>query len=116
QALRGLQTSIKGLTIAGFTIQSTSLNWLTSVASQGSGTGGPGGRPSPYYGSRKNAPYNLDIVTKLKKKNIYGDGEGVDVVILDTAPCAKDLVSAYKQWPDHPLISTLLGPKGKLHL
>jgi hypothetical protein len=87
-----------------------------SVASQGAGTGGPGGRPSPYYGSRKNAPYHFDLVTKLKNNEIYGDGEGVDVVILDSAPSAQDLVAAYKEWPDHPLIPTLLGPEGKLHL
>jgi hypothetical protein len=101
---------------SGFGIQGVSPNWLVSVASQGAGTGGPGGRPSPYYGSRKNAPYHFDLVTKLKNKEIYGDGEGVDVVILDTAPCAQDLVAAYKEWPDHPLIPTLLGPEGKLHL
>lgn len=99
-----------------FTVQATSPNWLVSVASQGAGTGGPGGRPSPYYGSRKNAPYHFDLVTKLMNKEIYGDGEGVDVVILDSAPCAQDLVAAYKEWPDHPLIPTLLGPEGKLHL
>jgi hypothetical protein len=40
----------------------------------------------------------------------------VDVAILDTAPSAQALVSAYKEWPDHPLIATLLGPNGKLHL
>ena len=43
----------------GLTIEGTSLNWLTSVASQAGGTGGPGGRPSHYYGSRKNAPYHF---------------------------------------------------------
>jgi hypothetical protein len=101
---------------AGLTIQGASMNWLVSVASNGSGTGGPGGKPSPYYGSRKNAPHYFDIVTKLKEKNIYGEGEGVDVAILDTSPCAQDLVAAYKEWPDHPIISTLLGPNGKLHL
>ncbi|HXQ39354.1 MAG TPA: S8/S53 family peptidase, partial [Anaerolineales bacterium] len=67
-------------------------------------------------GSRKNAPYVLNIVEQLQKKNIYGTGAGVDVAILDTAPSAQALVSAYKEWPDHPLISTLLGPQGKLHL
>jgi hypothetical protein len=102
--------------IAGLTVQGASPNWLVSVASQAGGTGGPGGKPSPYYGNRKIAPYNLDIVTKLKNKKIYGDGDGVDVAILDTAPCAQDLVAAYKEWPDHPLIATLLGPNGKLHL
>jgi hypothetical protein len=102
--------------VAGLTIHGSSPNWLTSAASQGGATGGPGGKPSPYYGNRKTAPYYLNIITKLKNKKIYGDGEGVDVAILDTAPCAQDLVAAYKEWPDHPLISTLLGPKGKLHL
>ena len=102
--------------VAGLTIQGSSPNWLTSAASQGGATGGPGGKPSPYYGNRKTAPYYLNIITKLKNKKIYGDGEGVDVAILDTAPCAQDLVAAYKEWPDHPLIATLLGPNGKLHL
>jgi hypothetical protein len=102
--------------VAGLTIQGSSLNWLTSAASQSGGTGGPGGKPSPYYGNRKTAPYHLDLITRLKNKKIYGDGEGVDVAILDTAPCAQDLVAAYKEWPDHPLIATLLGPNGKLHL
>jgi subtilase family protein len=102
--------------IAGLTVQGASPNWLVSIASQAGGTGGPGGKPFPYYGSRKNAPYHFDIVTKLMNKKIYGDGEGVDVAILDTAPCAQDLVAAYKEWPDHPLIATLLGPNGKLHL
>ena len=101
------------------TIQGTGLNWLASVAAEGGGTGGPGGRPSPYTGSRKNAPYCFDIKKQLEEArggSIYGDGAGVDVVILDTAPSAQALVSAYKEWPDHPLISTLLGPQGKLHL
>jgi hypothetical protein len=105
--------------IAGLTIHGASLNWLTSVAAQGSGTGGPGGKPSPYYGSRKNAPYCFDIKKQLEGASggsIYGDGFGVDVAILDTTPSGQALVSAYKEWPDHPLISTLLGPNGKLHL
>jgi len=101
------------------TIQGTCLNWLASVAAQGGGTGGPGGKPSPYTGSRKNAPYCFDIKKQLEEAkggSIYGDGSGVDVAILDTAPSAQALVSAYKEWPEHPLISTLLGPQGKLHL
>ena len=52
--------------IAGLTVQGASLNWLASVASNGSGTGGPGGKPSPYYGSRKNAPYLFDIKDQLE--------------------------------------------------
>ena len=42
--------------VAGLTIQGSSPNWLTSAASQGGATGGPGGKPSPYYGNRKTAP------------------------------------------------------------
>ena len=105
--------------IEGVTLVGALPNWLTSVASQTGGTGGPGGRPFPYFGNRKSAPYRFDIQRQLEKaagKGIYGDGSGVDVVILDTAPCAQDLVAAYKEWPDHPLIATLLGPNGKLHL
>lgn len=104
--------------IGNLTIRGTSPNWITSVAAQGGATGGPGGRPSPYYGSRQNATYRFDFIPKLKTRriNLYDEGEGVDVVILDTAPSAQALVSAYKEWPDHPIIATLLGPKGKLRL
>ncbi|HSJ86217.1 MAG TPA: S8/S53 family peptidase [Anaerolineales bacterium] len=100
----------------GISVAGASLNWLTSVVSQGAGTGGPGGTPSAYYGSRKNASYMFDVVRELQDLQLYGNGDGVDVVILDTAPSAHDLVAAYKEWPDHPLIQTLLGPNGKLHL
>lgn len=102
--------------IEDFMPQGTLLNWLTSVASQSGGTGGPGGRPFPYIGNRKTAPYRLSVKRQLKEKGIYGNGKDVDVVILDTAPCAQDLVAAYKELPDHPLVPTLLGPAGRLHL
>ena len=100
----------------GIVVAGASLNWLTSVVSQGAGTGGPAGIPSPYYGSRKNAPYMFDIVEELKGCGIYGNGAGIDIAILDTAPSTHELVAAYKEWYDHPLIPTLLGPQGKLHL
>ncbi len=109
---RSINKSIHGLTIVG-----ASPNWLTSVVSQGSGTGGPGGRPSPYNGSRTGAPAGFgSLITSLTQKNLYGKGEGVDVAILDTAPCTHDLVAAPKEYPDHPILSTLLGPNGKLRL
>lgn len=102
---------------SGLKVVGASPNWLTSVAAQGGGTGGPGGKPSPYYGSRQNAPHCFDLVMKLEEEfKLLGKGDGVHVAILDTAPSAQALVSAYKEWPDHPLISTLLGPQGKLHL
>jgi hypothetical protein len=108
---------VKGTTISGLTIQAIAPDWITSVTSQGAGTGGPGSVPVPYYGSRKNAPYNFsDLKGVLDGYGLYGDGKDVDVVILDTAPSAHDLAAAYKEWHDHPLIGSLLGPKGKLHL
>jgi hypothetical protein len=112
----GLANKLRETPVGEVTIKDVSPNWLTSVTSQGSGSGGPGGRPSPYHGSRKNAPYYLDIVAQLQDKEIYGDGTGVDVAILDTSPSAHDLVVAHKEWPDHPIISSLLGAGGKLHL
>jgi hypothetical protein len=108
---------VNGTTINGLTIQAIAPDWITSVTSQGAGTGGPGSIPLPYYGSRKNAPYNFsDLMGQLDDCGLYGDGDGVDVVILDTAPSAHDLAAAYKEWQDHPLIGSLLGPEGKLHL
>ena len=80
----------------GISVAGASLNWLTSVVSQGAGTGGPGGTPSAYYGSRKNASYMFDVVRELQDLQLYGNGDGVAVVILDTAPAAHDLVAAYK--------------------
>jgi hypothetical protein len=110
---------------AGLRVKAISPNWLSSGASQGGATGGPGGWPVPYRGNPSRAPYQFrQLISDLKKEdndnkkaNIYGDGEGVDVVILDTAPSPHELVAAYKEckgW--HPLISTLLGPNGKLKL
>lgn len=97
-------------------ILGASPNWLTSVASQGAGTGGPGSRPTPYSGRDMRVPHPFSITTNLQQKGIYKEGEGVDVVILDTAPSAHALVAAPKEWPDHPIIKTLLGPHGKLTL
>lgn len=111
---RAPKPSIAGLTVYGITP-----NWLSCVAAESGGTGGPGGKPTPYTGNRKQAPYCLNIQQQLENAQggtIYGDGTGRHVAVLDTAPSAQALVSAYKEWPDHPIIKTLLGPKGKLHL
>jgi hypothetical protein len=99
-------------------IEDISPNWLASGASQSGGTGGPGSWPVPYRGNPSRAPYQFrDLISKLKEQGIYGDGEKVDVAILDTAPCPHDLVAAYKECKSwHPLIHTLLGPNGKLKL
>ena len=110
--------SIVGKEFAGLRVESVSPNWLASGASQGGATGGPGGWPVPFRGNPSRAPYHFrELLCDLKKNHIYGEGEGVDVVVLDTAPCPHDLVAAYKEYKGwHPLIRTLLGPNGKLKL
>lgn len=119
--VRGLGEKLQRQTIAGLTIYGASPNWLMSAASQGGSTGGspPGGGrpPRPFHGNRKTAPYRFDdLMMSLHTNGLDSDGTGVDVAILDTAPCAHDLIAAPKEWPDHPIISSLLGPNGKLRL
>ena len=99
-----------------FTLKVISPNWLASGAPpEGSGSGGPGGWPVAYRGASERAPYQFinlpDTVTKSRK------GEGVDVVILDTAPSPQDLTEAYNEWQGkHPLIRSLLRPNGPLRV
>jgi len=111
-------TGLIGNTFAQLKIEAISPNWLASSTSQSGGTGGPGSWPVPYRGNPSRAPYQFrDLISNLNAWGIYGDGEGVDVAILDTAPCPHDLVAAYKECKSwHPLIQTLLGPNGKLKL
>jgi hypothetical protein len=107
-----------GQEFAGLRLEAISPNWLASGASQAGGTGGPGSWPVPYRGNSSRAPYQFrDLISSLKDLEIYGDGEGVDIAILDTAPSPHDLIAAYKDCKSwHPLIRTLLGPNGKLKL
>jgi hypothetical protein len=107
-----------GNTFEGLKTEAMSPNWLASGASQSGGTGGPGGWPVPFRGDPSRAPYQFrDLISRLKDQEMYGEGEGVDIAILDTAPCPHDLVAAYKECKNwHPLIHTLLGPNGKLKL
>jgi hypothetical protein len=93
-------------------IEDITPNWVMSVASNGSGTGGPGGLPKPFRGKDDQAAYEFNFIHNLSE--FGGEGENVDVVILDTAPCLHDLVLAPKEWPDNRLITGLLGPDGKL--
>jgi|KBSSwiStaDraftv2_1062776.scaffolds.fasta_scaffold62706_2 Subtilase family. len=94
-------------------VEDISPNWLMSVASQGSGSGGPGGLPTPFQGPDGTEEYEFDDFLD-KHAALYGKGANVDVAILDTAPCAHDLVLAPKEHPDNDLIRGLLGPDGKL--
>ena len=108
-------------------IEDISPNWAMSVASNGSGTGGPGGLPRPFQGEDLEAKYEFDIRTTLGKLKIgkdvdkdgdivkiVGEGEDIDVVILDTAPSSHALAVAPKNWPDNELIQGLLGQNGIL--
>lgn len=117
--VKDIDEKLRGEAIAGLMINGASPNWLTSVASQGGATGGgpTGWPPRTYHGNRRTAPYLLeDLMRSLGEHGFDGDGTGVDVAILDTAPSSHDLVAAPKEWPDHAIISSLLGPKGKLSL
>ncbi len=99
-------------------VLSVSPNWLMGNSSQGGTIGGPGGIPKTYKGKDEDVGTRADfnIVDTLKAKGVYGNGENVDVVVLDTLPSGHDLMFAYKEWKDqNHLIKTLLGPDGKLH-
>lgn len=105
-------------------------NWLTSGTSQPGATGGPGGKPMPFEDTVEvaNSKYQFQL-DKLSKSglDLSHQGKGVDVAILDTAPCLHALVDAYNFWEGknwqidytqhpHPLIRTLLGPNGPLRV
>lgn len=117
ELIRNLRGRIGSLSDQEFTVKSVSPNWLMGNASQGGSTGGPGGLPKPFKGKDEDGGMRagFDIKEKLGT-DLYGAGENVDVVILDTAPCPHDLVIAHKEGKDNPLIQTLLGPDGKLHV
>jgi subtilisin family serine protease len=101
-----------GQRVNGLTLESISLNWLTSGSPKPGGTGGPGGWPLAYRGNPSFAPYRFDLpVIKEDSKK----GRGVDVIILDTAPSNWDIKIAYNRYKDwHPLIHSMLRPDGPL--
>ena len=116
------------------TVEGVFPNWIASSSSSNSGgTGGPGGRPDPYKGKTEEVPFYFEDLIRLLEGsdenlpgiNIYGEGEDVDVIILDTAPSSQDLVLAHKELVEipekmgqkgHPLLKQLLGPAGRLRL
>jgi hypothetical protein len=106
-----------GSTAESITIQDVSPNWLMSAASQGAGTGGPGGLPAPFKGGDVDAQYEFsELKGRLDKIGLYGAGDNVDVAILDTAPCPHDLVLAMKEHPGNALLQRLLEPNGVFKL
>ncbi len=102
-----------GIEVYTMKVEDISPNWLMSVSSQAGGTGGPGGLPSPFQGTDKTEQYEFDDFLD-EHLSLYGKGVDMDIAILDTAPCAHDLVLAPKEHPDNILIQGLLGPNGKL--
>jgi subtilisin family serine protease len=125
------------LSKAGIKIEVITPNWLSSPCSEVGGGGGPGAHPVPYTGSTKDPPYKFqfqfseEIKNKLRLISEKERGRGVRVAILDTAPCLHELSAAYEVYykvdPEkrkkqeeekglHPLIGTLLGPNGHLHV
>jgi len=107
------------------TLERVSANWLASGGSQPGSTGGPGGKPTVFGGKVEDANKMAGFTVPA---SIKGQGKGVDVAILDTAPCLHDLADAYNNWcgenlwtqpssqHPHALIRTLLGPQSPLRL
>ncbi len=114
--VRKLEDVRLGLTGLDAKWEVVTLNWLTSGAQHGQGTGGPATRPVPYRGERIAEKPAFTLLGDL------GKGAGVTVVILDTAHAMHDLAQAYYQWThhplvEHPLVESLLNPEtGKLHM
>jgi hypothetical protein len=104
-------------------IQVVSPNWLTSGSPLPGGTGGPGGRPAPYSGAPDYQDFKFFFdkprFAKLKTMQEFldrvesGTGEGVTVVILDTAPEEDELQAIFDEWVikdnrNHSLLRSLL--------
>lgn len=108
------------LVSGNITLNTIAPDWLMGGAHHGTGTGGPGGwpveAPAPNGDSWKfRLQFQQGNVTQLP----FADGQGAEVcvAILDTAPSVHELVRAYHDWDHHhPLIETLLGPQGRLHV
>ena len=126
----------RGKTLGG-RLQVVSPNWLTSGGSEPGTVGGPGGKPTPFDGKANTEKYKFNLGKKLSEMiKQGGEGEGVVVAILDTAPMKKEdvdetqpliqrpddphslLAKIYKNWvtqrlndnDPHSLIRSLLNP------
>jgi hypothetical protein len=117
--LRDQPVSISsGVSAPPITLNSVSPNWLMSGTRHGIGTGGPGAWPvmadlPPGSWPKFNVP-----AAAQPGNGGAGQGAGVHVAILDTAPGLHELVDAYDKWRGggHPLLEGLLGPGGALRV
>lgn len=110
--MKNKEELIDGLLI----VRNVSPNWLIGNGSQGGTTGGPGGLPRPFKGTDQSGGLEANFNIGAMLGELYGTGENVDIAILDTAPCPHELVIAHKEGKNNPLIQTLLGSDGKLHV
>ncbi|HEY0604844.1 MAG TPA: S8/S53 family peptidase [Herpetosiphonaceae bacterium] len=105
------------------TLRAVSPNWQSERAPLITGWG-PGAEPipAPKLAERwhKSKIDDLDTPFGFTLPALpVGDGAktGVEVAIMDTAPCVHDLIHAYNTWQeDHPLIRSLLRPGGQLEI
>nr|MDQ3006569.1 hypothetical protein [Chloroflexota bacterium] len=100
RTIQVLRKETKGETFGSLKVENVSPNWLMSVSSQGGATGGPGALPMPFDPNKPDPPsYEFKkLIADLNNAGLYDEGTNVDVAILDTAPCAHQVVLAAKEW------------------
>lgn len=106
-----------------FRIDAVTPHWLMPSA-RPAVTGGPGGRPKPLkFGDNDLEPRHKFVLQDKIQDLCENEGEGVNVVILDTAPSAHVLMQARKRVLDENpttsrnlLLARLLGPHSPLQV
>jgi hypothetical protein len=124
---RGQPIVIRDIEGQQVSIVSATANWLAGGGSHGIGLPGPGAWPEK-ADIVPDGGYSFIEGTEIKNGE-SGDGSGINIAILDTAPCISDIDMAYEKWRNptehlHPyvkgknyLIDRLLHPRyGKLNV
>lgn len=101
-------------------LTSAAPEWLSSGAPQHLGGGGPGGHPRHV----RSWPFGITLRRRWRVQppeglasTAAGEGAGVTVFILDTAPGAHAMARAYSRWAaDNELVARLLGPASPLRV
>ena len=94
-------------------VEVVSLNWLLGAGPEPGGTGGPGGRPTPFRGPTNTDKYKIQPSPKFLEKFKMSNGEKVTVAILDTA-YEEDELKNLKPQGSHDLYEALLGNNKRL--